>query len=87
MLMQSRVLADVPAADLTRARAFYADKLGLTPVQELGPSLIRTTEGGTSFMVYETAYAGQVGHTIAQWHVDDRERGAAALARRSERFT
>jgi predicted enzyme related to lactoylglutathione lyase len=33
--------------------------------------LIFRTDGGTTFMVYETEYAGQAGHTIAQWHVDD----------------
>ena len=31
------------------------------------------TSAGTRFNVYETAYAGQAGHTIAQWHVDDIE--------------
>ena len=31
------------------------------------------TDGGTRFNVYETQYAGQAGHTIAQWHVDDIE--------------
>ena len=31
MLSDSKVTANVPAADLDRARRFYADKLGLTP--------------------------------------------------------
>jgi len=31
------------------------------------------TTGGTAFNVYQTEYAGQAGHTIAQWHVDDIE--------------
>ena len=74
MLNTSRVEANIPAADLGRARAFYADKLGLTPARELGgPSLAYETEAGTAFNLYETAYAGQAGHTIAQWHVDDIE--------------
>jgi catechol 2,3-dioxygenase-like lactoylglutathione lyase family enzyme len=34
MLNDSRVEANVPASDLKRARDFYADKLGLTPVEE-----------------------------------------------------
>ena len=29
------------------------------------------TAGGTYFNIYQTQYAGQAGHTIAQWHVDD----------------
>jgi predicted enzyme related to lactoylglutathione lyase len=74
MLNTSRVEANIPAADLARARAFYADKLGLTPTREFGGvSLVYETEAGTAFNLYETAYAGQAGHTIAQWHVDDIE--------------
>ncbi|MCV2489923.1 VOC family protein [Geodermatophilus sp. YIM 151500] len=72
MLKTSRVEANIPAADLDRARTFYADKLGLTPARELaGETLAYRTESGTRFNVYRTTYAGQAGHTIAQWHVDD----------------
>jgi predicted enzyme related to lactoylglutathione lyase len=74
MLTTSRVEANIPAADLGRAREFYADKLGLKPVGEFGGvQLAYETDGGTRFNVYETQYAGQAGHTIAQWHVDDIE--------------
>lgn len=74
MLTTSRVEANIPAADLGRARAFYADKLGLTPTRELaGVNLVYRTEGGSTFNLYETEFAGQAGHTIAQWHVDDIE--------------
>jgi predicted enzyme related to lactoylglutathione lyase len=70
MLNESKVEANIPAGDLNRARNFYADKLGLTPSEELGgEALAYTTAGGTSFNVYRTEYAGQAGHTIAQWHV------------------
>ena len=71
MLNDSSVTANVPAADLDRARAFYADKLGLTPASENPGGLVYTTAGGTSFFLYQTEYAGQAGHTIAQWHVAD----------------
>ncbi|HET9423619.1 MAG TPA: VOC family protein [Nocardioides sp.] len=71
MLSTSKVTANVPAADLQRARAFYADKLGLEPAQEHPGGLVYTTEGGTSFFLYATEFAGQAGHTIAQIHVDD----------------
>ena len=72
MLNDSKVVANIPASDITRARNFYADKLGLTPKQELpGEVLVYRTAGGTDFQVYRTDYAGQAGHTIAQFHVDD----------------
>ena len=71
MLDSGAVTANIPASDLARARSFYAEKLGLTPVAELDGMLVYRTSGGTSFSVYETEYAGQAGHTIAQWHVHD----------------
>jgi len=74
MLNDSRVEANIPASDLQRARTFYADKLGLSPLRELpGDVLVYRTAGGTTFQVYRTDYAGQAGHTIAQWHVADIE--------------
>jgi predicted enzyme related to lactoylglutathione lyase len=72
MLDQGTVTANIPAADLARARAFYADKLGLSPAQEMeGVVLLYRTAGGSAFSVYATEFAGQAGHTVAQWHVDD----------------
>jgi len=72
MLNSATITANLPAADLGRARAFYADKLGLTASQELeGVMLVYRTAGGSTFSIYQTDYAGQAGHTLAQWHVDD----------------
>ena len=74
MLNDSKVTANIPAGDLRRAQDFYADKLGLTPAEEVaGEVLIYRTAGGTEFQVYRTDYAGQAGHTIAQIHVSDIE--------------
>ena len=71
MLNNGTITANLPAADLGRARAFYADKLGLTPSQELeGVMLVYSTAGGSPFSIYQTDYAGQAGHTLAQWHVE-----------------
>ena len=56
MLNDSKVTANIPAADLERARRFYADKLGLKPTDENPGGLIYTT-GGTVFFLYETEYA------------------------------
>jgi hypothetical protein len=39
--------------------------------------LVYRTDGGTKFSVYQTEYAGQAGHTVAQFHVD----GVVAEAR------
>lgn len=70
-LQDSQVTANIPAADLERARRFYADTLGLSPVEENAGGLRYRTAGGTSFHVYETEHAGKSGHTIAQFSVPD----------------
>ena len=81
MLSSASVTANIPAADLDRARSFYADTLGMTPSSEMADAgmLIYRTDGGTTFQVYQTEFAGQAGHTIAQFHVDDVEGEARAL--------
>ena len=87
MLDSSRVEANIPASDLSRARDFYADKLGLTPSQEYeGIAMMYRTKGGTSFNVYETEYAGLARHTIAQWHVDDIEAEVQELKAKGVEF-
>ncbi len=81
MLTSASVTANIPASDLARARSFYADVFGLKPAAEWGDEgmLIYRTDGGTQFSVYQTEYAGQAGHTIAQFHVDDVVAEAGAL--------
>jgi predicted enzyme related to lactoylglutathione lyase len=81
MLNRASVTANIPAADLDRARSFYPDPLGMTPSSEMADAgmLIYRTDGGTTFQVYQTEFAGQAGHTIAQFHVDDVEGEARAL--------
>ena len=65
MLNNGTITANLPAADLGRARAFYADKLGLKPSQEFeGFMLVYHTTGGSTFSIYHTDYAGQAGHTL-----------------------
>ncbi|MEO5852302.1 MAG: VOC family protein [Nocardioides sp.] len=86
MLNDSKVTANIPAADLARARGFYADVLGLSPVQENDGGLVYTTDGGTTFFVYQTEFAGQAGHTIAQWHVGDVAKEVEGLRARGLAF-
>ena len=86
MLNDSTVTANIPAGDLERAREWYADKLGLTPAAESPGGLVYTTGGGTSFFVYLTEFAGQAGHTIAQWHVADLKAEVAELKQRGVVF-
>ena len=87
MLNSGTVTANIPAADLKRAREFYAEKLGITASAEVeGMMLLYKTAGGTMFSIYETEFAGQAGHTIAQWHVDDVEAEVRDLKARGVSF-
>jgi predicted enzyme related to lactoylglutathione lyase len=86
MLTDSRVHANIPAGDIQRARRFYTETLGLPVADEHEGLLVFKTDGGTTFMVYETQYAGQAGHTIAQWHVDDIEAEVSDLQSKGVQF-
>jgi predicted enzyme related to lactoylglutathione lyase len=79
VLNQAQVTANIPAADLDRARRFYSEKLGLTPASEYPGMLMYQTSDGSPFSVYETEHAGKAGHTIAQWHVNDVEAEVGVL--------
>jgi catechol 2,3-dioxygenase-like lactoylglutathione lyase family enzyme len=50
-LANSEVATQLPAQDLDRARAFYADKLGLTPSEERPAGLFYRCRSATSFVV------------------------------------
>jgi catechol 2,3-dioxygenase-like lactoylglutathione lyase family enzyme len=71
MLSDCRVTAIAPAADLERARRFYADSLGLTPAEENPGGLLFRLGDGTELFLYPTEFAGKAGHTIAAFTVDD----------------
>jgi predicted enzyme related to lactoylglutathione lyase len=87
MLNDGTVTANIPAGDLKRAREFYVSTLGLAPSFEMdGVMLIFRTAGGSSFSVYETEFAGQAGHTIAQWHVPDVDREVRDLKAKGVQF-
>ena len=63
----STATANIPAADLARARTFYADKLGLTPSGENPGGLVHTTSGGTRYDG-DVATLDGMGH--AAWFTD-----------------
>ena len=72
MLSDSKVTANVPAADLDRARQLLRRQARPHPgAGGRRRRSIYTTAGGTTFFLYQTEFAGQAGHTIAQWHVAD----------------
>ena len=70
MLTNRATHATLPAADLSRARAFYEGKLGLQPAME-APGGIMYESGGTRFLVFPTRGTSSGEHTQMGWVVDD----------------
>jgi catechol 2,3-dioxygenase-like lactoylglutathione lyase family enzyme len=73
------------AADIGRARAWYADKLGFEPAHA-GPDEIVYNDGRTHFTIYETSAAGTARNTVAVWRVGDLPAEMAALRARGVTF-
>ena len=72
MLKNGRVATRLPAQDLERAKAFYAEKLGLEPVEEREGGLRYVCAAG-EFALFESAGAASGDHTQMGWEVDDIE--------------
>ena len=65
MLADQRATAMLPAKDLARAKAWYADKLGLKPTEEIGDmGAVYTLGGGLRAFMYPTQFAGTAQHTL-----------------------
>ena len=85
MLSKGRVATRLPAQDLNRARAFYAEKLGLEPVEEREGGLRYVCAGG-EFALFESEGAPSGDHTQMGWEVEDIEATVAALRARGVVF-
>ena len=70
MLQHARVATRLPAQDLTRARAFYAEKLGLEPVGERPGGLLYRPGGGGEFALFQSAGRSSGEHTQMALEVD-----------------
>jgi catechol 2,3-dioxygenase-like lactoylglutathione lyase family enzyme len=86
MLSQGKTATRLPAQDLERARAFYAEKLGLHPVEEREGGLRYACEGGGEFALFESAGEATGGHTQMGWEVADLESTVAELRSRGVVF-
>jgi catechol 2,3-dioxygenase-like lactoylglutathione lyase family enzyme len=85
MLENSNVSARLPAQNLKRARSFYADKLGLTPVEER-PGGLRYRCGNGWFTVFQSSGSASGNHTQLAWEVEDLETTVAQLRDRGVVF-
>jgi catechol 2,3-dioxygenase-like lactoylglutathione lyase family enzyme len=75
----------LPAQDLDRARAFYAEKLGLEPADER-PGGILYRVGDTEFALFASGGRATGDHTQMGFEVDDIEATVAELKARGVVF-
>jgi catechol 2,3-dioxygenase-like lactoylglutathione lyase family enzyme len=85
MLGNRDLLTTLPVRDIERAKTFYEEKLGLTPFFE-DPGAVHYRCGSTYLDLYPTQSAGQAGHTLACWIVDDVDRVVEELRGRGVVF-
>jgi predicted enzyme related to lactoylglutathione lyase len=87
-MMKARAAAMLPAQDLERAKAFYRDKLGLTPTQERDPmgGLLYELSGGTGFAVFLSGGKASGTHTQMALEVQDLDAAVKDLRARGLKF-
>jgi len=86
MLRGRHLLPTIPARDLARARAWYADKLGLTTGQEEPEALLYRSGEDRLFLLFSSPGAGTAQHQLAAWVVEDLEAEVAELRGRGVEF-
>ncbi len=86
MLADRPIHPALPAADLERARRFYAEKLGLTPESEGPGGLFYRCGENTRFLLFPSQGTASGTHTQAGWTVDDIEAEVADLKARGVVF-
>jgi catechol 2,3-dioxygenase-like lactoylglutathione lyase family enzyme len=85
-LTDAPLTASVPAQDIERAKRWFEEKLGVTPVQDLGSGGQLYSTGGTNWVIYQTPFAGTGKHTIAAWVVRDLEATVNELRAKGVKF-
>ncbi|AOR31918.1 glyoxalase [Streptomyces fodineus] len=85
LLSRARVATRLPAGDLERARRFYAEKLGLEPVDERPGGLLYRC-GGSDFAIFRSTGTSSGTFTQMAFEVDDLDAVVAELRRRGVVF-
>ncbi len=86
MLKNARAQAALPAQDLSRAKAFYREKLGLQPFEEDANNARYQLGDGTQFNVFRTGGAPSGTHTQMAFLVEDLAAEVRDLKSRGVKF-
>ena len=85
MLSTAPICAYIPASNISRARKFYEEKVGLKPKEEYAGGVIYECGGAEVFM-YPTHNAGTSKASQAFWRVNDVEAEVSELKARGVKF-
>ena len=87
MLGNKEAVANLAVKNLERARQFYEEILGLTPVESEGDELIVFQSGVSTLNVYRSQFAGTNQATAVTWAVGNEiESLVSALRAKGVRF-
>ena len=86
MLGEARFHATLPCSDFERAKAFYADKLGLQPVDDQPGGAFYEGADGSRFFLFPSSGTASGGHTQMGFNVSDIESEVRALKERGVQF-
>ena len=86
MFKPLRVGTTLPAQDIARAKAFYRDKLGLTPSEENPAGLLYMLEAGTGFGLFPSSGKPSGTHTQMAIEVEDVEQSVKELQAKGVKF-
>jgi catechol 2,3-dioxygenase-like lactoylglutathione lyase family enzyme len=86
MLNDADALATIAVRDLNQARKFYEGTLGFSPAGGDEPGVVSYRSGNSTFIVYQSQYAGTNRATSATWVVPDAEPLVVALREKGVHF-
>lgn len=86
MLKDHAIVAYIPVANVSRARKFYEEKVGLTPKETYAGGVIYECGDGSWAFMYPSPGAGTNKASTAFWSVDDVENEVAELKSRGVVF-
>ncbi len=86
MPSDARYYATVPCSDFERAKSFYGERLGLTPVEERPAGAFYEGRDGSRFLLFPSAGSASGTHTQMGLSVADIDATVRDLKERGVRF-
>lgn len=86
MLSDARFQTALPCNNLQRAKAFYADRLGLTPASEDPAGAWYEGRDGTRFILFPSSGSASGSHSQMGFMVTDLDAEVAGLKQRGVQF-